>query len=65
MQKINIGIIGLGGIGGLIASLLKKKDYKIFSNKRVKKKYINLNLKSNFFGNFDSKIETDVNLKNR
>lgn len=63
MQKINIGIIGLGGIGGLIASLLKKKDYKIFSNKRVKKKYINLNLKSNFFGNFDSKIETDVNLK--
>tara|TARA_B100000902_G_scaffold356254_1_gene369778 strand:- start:11247 stop:12140 length:894 start_codon:yes stop_codon:yes gene_type:complete len=63
VQKINIGIIGLGGIGGLIASLLKKKDYKIFSNKRVKKKYINLNLQSNFFGNFDSKIETDVHLK--
>ena len=27
MQKVSIGIIGLGGIGALIASLLKEKKY--------------------------------------
>ena len=63
MQKINIGIIGLGGIGGLIASLLKRKNYNVFSNKKIKKKYINLNLESNYFGNLDSKIKVDAHLK--
>mgnify|MGYP006101437175 CR=1 FL=1 len=38
MQKINIGIVGLGSIGILLAVLLRKKNYKVFFNKDIKKK---------------------------
>jgi 2-dehydropantoate 2-reductase len=63
VQKINIGIIGLGGIGGLIAILLKNRNYNVFSNKKIKKKNIKLFLKSNYYGNLTAKIKIDPSLK--
>ena len=62
MQKINIGIVGLGGIGGLLAILLKDKNFKVFTSKNIKKNEI-LYLKSNFYGNLKAKIEFDKTLK--
>ena len=63
MQKINIGSIGLGGIGGLTAILLKNKNYNVFSSKKIKKKNINLFLKSSYYGNLTAKIKIDATLK--
>lgn len=63
MQKINIGIIGLGGIGGLTAILLKNRNYNVFSNKKIKKKNIKLFLKSSYYGNLTAKITIDASLK--
>lgn len=63
MQKYKIGIVGLGGIGGLLAILFTNKKYKILSSKKSNKKLITLNLKSNFFENFRAKIIINNNLK--
>ena len=62
MQRVNIGIIGLGGIGGLLAILLSNKGYKVFTSKKIKKNSI-LSLKSKFYGNLKTKIEFDKTLK--
>ena len=63
MQKIKIGIIGLGGIGGLIAVLLKNKNYTVICSKKSKQKNISINLNSKFYGSFKSSIKIDPNLK--
>ena len=63
MQKVSIGIIGLGGIGALIASLLKEKKYTVFSNKKTKKKKIKINLKSKYYGDLTSEVKIDPYLK--
>ena len=63
MRKVNIGIIGLGGIGGLLAILLNNKNYKVFTPKKIKKDQI-FYLKSKFYGNLKTKIGFDKNLKN-
>jgi 2-dehydropantoate 2-reductase len=62
VRKVNIGIIGLGGIGGLLAILLKNKNFKVFTSKKIKKNHI-LYLKSKFYGNLKSKIEFEKTLK--
>ncbi len=62
MRKLNIGIIGLGGIGGLLAILLSNKNFKVFTSKKIKKDQI-LYLKSKFYGNLKTKIEFDKSLK--
>tara|TARA_B100001063_G_C16750026_1_gene549754 strand:+ start:1256 stop:2134 length:879 start_codon:yes stop_codon:yes gene_type:complete len=63
VQKTKIGIVGLGGIGGLIAALLKNKNYTVVSNKKSKKKNLNLDLNSNFYGKFKHKIKIDPHLR--
>ena len=63
MQKVKIGIIGLGGIGGLIAVLLKNKNYEVICSKKSKQKNININLNSKFYGSFKSSIKIDPSLK--
>ena len=63
MQKIKIGIIGLGGIGGLIAVLLKNKNYTVICSKKSKQKNIKINLNSKFYGSFKRSIKIDPNLK--
>ena len=64
MQKIRIGIIGLGGIGGLIAILLKKAGYEVFSNKNIKQKKILLELSSKYYGNLGATININKTLNN-
>ena len=44
MQKIKIGIVGLGAIGGLCAILLKKAGYEVFSNQNIKQKQKRTNI---------------------
>lgn len=63
MQKINIGIVGLGSIGILLAILLKKKNYKVFFNKKMKEKKIKVSLESNFYGTQVATLYKDKNLK--
>lgn len=65
MQKYKIGIVGLGGIGGLLGVLLKNKKYNVSSSKSYYKKYITLNLKSNFYGNSSAKLNTRSNLNDK
>lgn len=62
MQKVNIGIVGLGGIGGLLAILLNNKNFKVFTSKKIKKNQI-LYLKSKFYSNLKTKIEFNKTLK--
>ena len=62
MQKINIGIIGLGGIGGLLAVLLGNKNFKVFTSKKIEKN-LTLYLKSKFYGNLKTNIKFDKTLK--
>ena len=64
MQKVKIGIIGLGGIGGLIAILLKKAGYEVFSNKNIKQEKILLELSSKYYGNLDATININKTLNN-
>lgn len=64
MQKIRIGIIGLGGIGGLIAILLKKAGYEVFSNKNIKQEKILLELSSKYYGNLGATININKTLNN-
>ena len=54
----------MGSIGILLAVLLKKKNYKVFFNKKVKGKTIKVYLESNFYGNQTSLINHNKNLKN-
>ena len=65
VQKYKIGIVGLGGIGGLLGVLLKNKKYDVSSSKSYYKKYISLNLKSNFYGNLSAKLKTRSNLNDK
>lgn len=60
MQKFKIGIIGLGGIGGLLAVILKTNGYEVFS---TKKNNTNLLLRSNYYGKIRAKIKFDKTLK--
>ena len=62
MQKFNIGIIGLGGIGGLLAVLLGNKNFKVFTSKKIKRNST-LYLKSEFYGNLKTNIKFDKDLK--
>ena len=62
MQKFNIGIIGLGGIGGLLAVLLANKKFKVFTSKKIKRNST-LYLKSKFYGNLKTNIKFDKTLK--
>ena len=64
MQKVRIGIIGLGGIGGLIAILLKKAGYEVFSNKNIQQEKILLELSSKYYGNLDATININKTLNN-
>lgn len=59
MQKVKIGIVGLGGIGGLLAILLKKSGYEVFSNKKKTTLY----LKSNYYGKIKANVKFDKTLK--
>ena len=47
----NIGVLGIGGIGGLISALLSNRKYKVFSNKRSR-----ITLDSKYYGFKESKI---------
>lgn len=62
MRKFNIGIIGLGGIGGLLAVLLANKNFKVFTSKKIKRNST-LYLKSKFYGNLKTNIKFDKTLK--
>lgn len=62
MQKVNIGIIGLGGIGGLLAVLLKNNGHEVFSS-RKNKNYRTLILRSNYYGKTRANIKFDKTLK--
>jgi len=62
VQKFNIGIIGLGGIGGLLAVLLANKNFKVFTSKKIKRNST-LYLKSKFYGNLKTNIKFDKTLK--
>lgn len=62
MQKIKIGIIGLGGIGGLLAILLGNKNFKVFTSKKIEKN-LTLYLKSKFYGNLKTNIKFDKTLE--
>jgi len=62
VQKVKIGIVGLGGIGGFCAVLLKKAGYEVFSNKNVKKKKLLLKLSSKYYGNLSASIKVDRTL---
>ena len=64
MQKINIGIVGLGSIGILLAVLLRKKKYKVFFDKNIKKEKIQVNIESIFYGSQTSLINYDKGLRN-
>jgi 2-dehydropantoate 2-reductase len=64
MQKIKIGVVGLGGVGGLLAILLKKAGYEVFSNKNISKKKILINLSSNYYGNLEENIKINKTLNN-
>ena len=64
MQKIKIGVVGLGGIGGLLAVLLKKKGYEVFSNKKFRHKKISINLSSKYYGNLRKSIKINKTLRN-
>jgi 2-dehydropantoate 2-reductase len=51
-NKIKIGIIGPGGIGGLLAVLLSNKNFDVVcSNGKIENKKISYTLKSKLFGN--------------
>ena len=63
MQKYKIGIVGLGGIGGLLAVLFKNKKYNVSSSKSYYKKNIILNLESNFYGKLSAKLNIKRRLK--
>ena len=62
MQRIKIGVVGLGGIGGLIAILFKRKRYEVFSNKNTKEKFISMKLSSTYYGNLAETIQIDKTL---
>jgi 2-dehydropantoate 2-reductase len=64
MQKIKIGVVGLGGIGGLLAVLLRCAGYEVFSNKRIKEKKISINLSSKYYGNLRASIKINKTLNN-
>jgi 2-dehydropantoate 2-reductase len=56
-NKVKICVLGSGGIGGLLAVLLSKKNYDVVcSNGKIENKKVNFNLKSKFFGNKKSKV---------
>jgi len=63
VQKYKIGIVGLGGIGGLLAVLFKNKKYNVSSSKSYYKKNIILNLESNFYGKLSAKLNIKRRLK--
>ena len=64
-NKIKIGIIGVGGIGGLLAVLFSSKKFEVVcSNKKLENKKINYKLQSKFFGNKNNTIKfTNKKLK--
>ncbi len=62
MQKVKIGIVGLGGIGGFLGVLLSDKKYEVFTTKIIKKNSI-FYLKSKYYGNLKGKIKSDKSLK--
>ena len=62
MRKVNIGIIGLGGIGGLLANLLGNKNFEIFTSKKIRSNSV-IYLKSEFYGNSQTKVNFDRSLK--
>ena len=64
MQKVKIGIVGLGGIGGLSAILLKKAGYEVFSNKKIKQEKILIKLSSKYYGNLSASIKINKTLNN-
>ena len=64
MQKVKIGVVGLGGIGGLLAILLKRARYEVFSNKKFSKKEILINLSSEYYGNLQETIKINKTLNN-
>jgi len=64
MQKVKVGVVGLGGIGGLIAILLRCSEYKVFSNKKIKEKKISINLSSKYYGNLRASIKINKTLNN-
>jgi 2-dehydropantoate 2-reductase len=64
MQKVKIGVVGLGGIGGLLAVLLKRVGYEVFSNKKIKQKEILISLSSKYYGNFEETIKINKTLNN-
>lgn len=64
MQKVKIGVVGLGGIGGLCAILLKKAGYEVFSNKNIKQEEILIKLSSKYYGNLSASIKINKTLNN-
>jgi len=64
MQKIKIGIVGLGAIGGLCAILLKKAGYEVFSNQNIKQKQKKIKLSSEYYGNLSASIKINKTLNN-
>ena len=57
-NKIKVGIVGPGGIGGLLAILLSKKNIKVICNNgKINNKKFNFKLQSRVYGNTSKKIE--------
>ena len=57
-NKIKVGIVGPGGIGGLLAILLSKKNVSVTCNNgKVNNKKFNFKLKSKIYGNKIKKIQ--------
>jgi 2-dehydropantoate 2-reductase len=64
VSKTKIGIVGLGGIGGLLAVLLTQKKYEVFSNKNVKTKNTKIKLLSKHYGELEATIKINKKLDN-
>jgi 2-dehydropantoate 2-reductase len=64
MQKVKIGVVGLGGIGGLCAILLKNAGYEVFSNQNSKREKTLLKLSSKYYGNLSATININKTLNN-
>ncbi len=64
MSKTKIGIVGLGAIGGLLAILLTKEKYEVFSNKNIKKKNTKIKLLSKYYGELRASIKINKKLDN-